>query len=175
MWVFIWVFRLFDWVNSLAQMWHLYGLSCVWTFRCSAKSLNWIKTLLQMEHNKGFSSLWILIWLARSMGFINWTQHSVHCSPVWVRMWVVKLFFWLNRLSQKVHLNGFSPISEEIEMLKISNYSLIFVAYIWSIWSSYQCVFACAFSNYLIDWNPSHIHYICMVFHLFHGKGVIIS
>uniref|UniRef100_A0A182Q0G9 Uncharacterized protein n=1 Tax=Anopheles farauti TaxID=69004 RepID=A0A182Q0G9_9DIPT len=104
------VFRLFDCVNVLSQMWQRYGFTC-WCvfFMCSVSSSRLRYTLLQTEQMNGFSSLWNFMWLARSDGCMNCTPHTMHTS--WcVRMCVVRLFFWLNRLPQIVHAYGFSPV-----------------------------------------------------------------
>ena len=39
------VVRVWDWLNALSHMWHLYGLSPVWILMCVVKCPDWINAL----------------------------------------------------------------------------------------------------------------------------------
>jgi len=91
-WTLMWSFRYLDTLNALSHMWHLYGLSPLWILLCVARLNDCENRLLQTVHSNGFSPEWLRLCLASALLLPQHVPHSVHLY--WL-VWII--FIWWHR------------------------------------------------------------------------------
>ena len=83
-WTLMWLFSPPDWLNVLSHKWHLYGLSPLWILLCVTRLLDCVNRLLQTVHSNGFSPEWLRLCSVSALLLI---QHLPHSGHLYLLVW----------------------------------------------------------------------------------------
>jgi len=133
-------------------MWHLYGLSPVWSLRCVVRFPDQLNALSHAWHLYGFSPVWILLCLARFPTSVNrllQTTHSNGFSPEWLRLSIARSLSSWQHLPHSVHLYLLvwiflcwrRPLRVKKTFFTLSTWIQVFFSVSFSVFS--QTVFPC--------------------------------
>jgi len=100
-----------DSLNALSHTWHLYGFSPLWILLCVARCPGSVNRFLQTVHSNGFSPEWLRLCLARALSLSQHLSHSVHLYLLaWIFLWLYRAPADEKRFSHWLHEYTFSPV-----------------------------------------------------------------